>query len=371
MKKIIFYILSGSITFIILYFVFFIYFFLTLEKDFKYNFKSIEDLNFYKQYSKKVNHLRFRPKFKLNSKQEQLFTVLNNSNSSKTILFQGDSWIQGMLKKPKAKDYLIEFVNNDAKLVNAGITSYAPSLINAQYSILEKDFNIKPEILFIYIDQTDIGDEFCRYKNLRVLNSKGNLEKVLYEEYPIFKGTFNIHEILVLSEIDLNYKSKIIKTQKYFNYKLIKSINRFKKQYHRIIKKDYYFEKCDSKKMESYFISPNHEANKHFENVLKDYFNKITNKKYLKKIFIITHPHKTHVSSNKYDMNVSNLVEYITKDFPKIKHINFTNIIKNNPNFYDEADEIWMSDQMHLVESSYYFFIKEILRVSNLKKLIN
>ncbi len=371
MKKITFYILGSFITLLILYLVFFIYFFFTLDKEFRYNFSSIEYLNFYKEYSKKVNHLRFRPKFKLNSKQEQLFTILNSSENSKTILFQGDSWIQGMLKKPKAKDYLIKFVGNDAKLVNAGITSFSPSLINVQYSVLEKDFKIKPEILFIYIDQTDIGDEYCRYKNLRYLNQNGNLEKVLYEEFPIFKGTFNIHEILILSEIDLKYKSKIIKTHKYFNYKLIKSINRFKKQYQRIIKKSYYFEKCDSQKMESYFISANHEANAHFEKVLKEYFEKITNKDYLKKIFIITHPHKTHISSNKYEMNVSNLVENVTKSFPKVKHINFTNILKNNPSFYDGANEIWMSDQMHLVDSSYFFFIKEILRISNLKELNN
>ena len=58
MKKLIFYVLSFFISFIILYLLIFTYSFFTFEKDFKYNFQSLENLNFYKKYSKKVNHLR-------------------------------------------------------------------------------------------------------------------------------------------------------------------------------------------------------------------------------------------------------------------------------------------------------------------------
>ena len=36
-----------------------------------------------------------------------------------------------------------------------------------QYEILKKDFNIHPDIVIAYIDQTDIGDEICRYKKKR------------------------------------------------------------------------------------------------------------------------------------------------------------------------------------------------------------
>ena len=363
MKKLIFNVLIFFVSFAILYLLVFTYFFFTFEKDFKYNFKSLENLNFYKKYSKKVNHLRFKPKFKLNSTQEQLFTILNESANSKTILFQGDSWIQGMLKKPKAKNYLINTLGNKASIINAGITSYSPSLMDVQFNILEKDFNIKPEIIIIYIDQTDIGDEFCRYKDLRVLDETGNLIKVPYEDFSIHKGPFNLHEILIFSEIELKNDSKIIKAQKYLNYKLIKSLNRIKKQYQKKIKKNYPFEKCGWRKMVNYLKSPNQEAINHFEYVLKEYFKKLNGKKYLKKIFVVTHPHKLHITPPEYKVDVSDIVERVVLDFSKIDHINFSEIISKNPNFY--KDDGWLRDLIHLKETNYFIFIKEILKIVN------
>ncbi len=56
--------------------------------------------------------------------------------------------------------------------------------------------------------------------------------KISYSRRP-----FNLHENLIFSEIELKNNSKIIKTQKYLNYKLIKSLNRIKKQYEKKLKK--------------------------------------------------------------------------------------------------------------------------------------
>ena len=77
MKKFIFNVLIFFISSIILYLLVFIYFFFTFEKNFKNNFdfQSLENLNFYKKYSKKVHHLiRFEPS-DINSvdKKKQLF----------------------------------------------------------------------------------------------------------------------------------------------------------------------------------------------------------------------------------------------------------------------------------------------------------
>ena len=49
-------------------------------------------------------------------------------------------------------------------LINAGIGSYSPTLMNIQLDVLQEDFKIFPDIVIAYIDQTDIGDENCRYK---------------------------------------------------------------------------------------------------------------------------------------------------------------------------------------------------------------
>ena len=211
MKKLIFYVLSFFISFVILYLLVFTYFFFTFEKDFKYNFQSLENLNFYKKYSKKVNHLRIdHTHIDALYTSEQLFIKLNNSTSDKTILFQGDSWFQQIYRLQKVKVYLANTQKN-IKIINAGISSYSPSLMNVQFNILENDFDIKPDVVIVYVDQTDIGDEFCRYRNLRVLDETGNLIKVPYEDFPIYKGPFNLHEILIFSEIELKNNSKIMK----------------------------------------------------------------------------------------------------------------------------------------------------------------
>ena len=54
--------------------------------------------------------------------------------------------------------------------------------MNLQIDILEKDFKIKPDIVVAYIDQTDIGDENCRYKNRKkYVNGKLSVVKYLID----------------------------------------------------------------------------------------------------------------------------------------------------------------------------------------------
>jgi hypothetical protein len=115
--------------------------------------------------------------------------------------------------------------------------------------------------------------------------------------------------------------------------------------------------------MVNYLKSPNQEAINHFEHVLKEYFKKLNRKKYLKKIFVVTHPHKLHIISSEYKVDVSDIVERVVLDFSKIDHINFSEIISKNPNFY--KNEGWLLDQSHLNETNYFIFIKEILKIAN------
>ena len=105
---------------------------------------------------------------------------------------------------------------------------------------MEKDFKIKPNILIIYIDQTDMGDEICRYKNLAKFDTSGNLESVGMEEFPLYKGVFNLHEKIIFSEIEMKKTNKFIKTQLYINYKVKKSFIKTKKRIHNFFDKSRY-----------------------------------------------------------------------------------------------------------------------------------
>ena len=51
----------------------------------------------------------------------------------------------------------------------AGTSSYSPSLMSAQLNTIRSHFKELPETIIAIIDQTDLGDELCRYRNLREL----------------------------------------------------------------------------------------------------------------------------------------------------------------------------------------------------------
>ena len=44
--------------------------------------------------------------------------------------------------------------------------------MTSQLFILKNNFGYNPEILIAVIDQTDIGDEICRYKKLRKIKKE-------------------------------------------------------------------------------------------------------------------------------------------------------------------------------------------------------
>ena len=149
-----------------------------------------------------------------------LFSIINNfSINTDNILLQGDSWIE-QLNDPRYK-MSYNLINNFAKkndlgLINAGVTSFSPSLMQLQYEILEKDFNIKPNIVVAYIDQTDIGDELCRYKNNRIYDKNNTLVAVKKENYS--RATYDYTKIFYISEIALLDDSSLIRTFKFTNF---------------------------------------------------------------------------------------------------------------------------------------------------------
>ena len=99
MKNIHLVIASCLISIILIYTVLFIYTFFNFDKDFKYTFKSSENLNFHQKYSKKLHHIRdeitLNLLFKKPKVQDLLFTTINNIEDKDVIvLFQGDSWME-------------------------------------------------------------------------------------------------------------------------------------------------------------------------------------------------------------------------------------------------------------------------------------
>ena len=172
------------------FFLYALFFFKNYLQDFEkhpYIFKSLNDLKFHKNYTQKLHHIRDTGAAAKNRKNTEnyLFNSVNEySSDKKNILMQGDSWVDQINFNDKSYNLINNFVKeNNFGFINAGNSSYSPSLMQIQYEILEKDFGIKPDILITYIDQTDIGDELCRYKDKRIYDENKNLIAFKSEYY--------------------------------------------------------------------------------------------------------------------------------------------------------------------------------------------
>ena len=132
-------------------------------------FISTEDAEFYKYYSAKMNHLRA---FEFQKKMYQdipkkttdfLFTSIGTG--SREVLIQGDSWAEQLiLGYPSFFALQIFSEQENLRFIVGGAGSFSPSLMQAQLRVLRDDFNMTPLVIVGIIDQTDIGDELCRYQ---------------------------------------------------------------------------------------------------------------------------------------------------------------------------------------------------------------
>jgi hypothetical protein len=228
MKNIHLVIASCLTAIILIYTALFIYTFFNLDKEFRYTFKSLENLNFHQKYSEHLHHIReentLNSLFKKPEVEDLLFTsIVDIKNKKEVILFQGDSWME-QLTSPVDDNFisvkLVQQFKSKKKIgfLNAGTGSYSPSLMNLQLDVLEKDFEIFPSIVIAYIDQTDIGDENCRYKNNKIYKN-GILKSIQPEAQLMYRDIFNYSEIYGLSKINLANKSKILKTFKLISFK--------------------------------------------------------------------------------------------------------------------------------------------------------
>ena len=380
MKNIHLVIASCLISIILIYTVLFVYTFFNFDKEFEYTFRTSENLNFHQKYSKKLHHIREEITldllFKKPKVEDLLFTKINNIEDKEIIvLFQGDSWME-QLTSPVDDNFisvkLVQQFKNQKKVgfINAGTGSYSPSLMSLQLDVLEEEYKIFPQVIISYIDQTDIGDENCRYKNNKTYKD-GILVSVQPEAQLMYKDIFNYSEIYGLSKIYLKNSSKILKTYQLINFKfkynLKKGSIRFYRKYISNLKSDKdKLKKCYAEEMQKYLINPKDEDIKYFKDTIVEYINKIEQKKHIKKIILVTAPHKKNFdkSSNQkesYKVNVSDIVDDVIKNKKNITHINFSEILLSDKNF--DHENIWHIDEIHL-NSNFHgkLFIKKILK---------
>tara|TARA_Y100000590_G_scaffold263992_1_gene296559 strand:- start:1263 stop:2438 length:1176 start_codon:yes stop_codon:yes gene_type:complete len=357
------------------------YIYLNLDKNISYKFSSIKTLNFHKNYSSKIHHLRwinekdFKNKYNQN---EYLFSIFNSfKKDQKNILFQGDSWAENLSsldsKNLKANEFAKKFVKEkNIGFINGGITSFSPTLMKLQLQILESDFQIKPNIIIAYIDQTDIGDENCRYKKYRIFK---NNEVVGVRLGKYSSSPFQYSKIYGESEIFLQEKTKLKKAYDLLNFKIKYKYEKSKNKNLTKLKKLLENEpnrtkesKCYWPDIQRYLVNSNDQEIDYFKETINNYISYIDNNKNIENLFIVTFPHKNHIkkflnnSDIAYKYNVSNIVDQLIENKKKVKHLNFTNLV-NYENFPLEIENYQKNDPSSHLNEDYYnnFFIKKIL----------
>tara|TARA_Y100000590_G_scaffold416219_1_gene514781 strand:+ start:360 stop:1538 length:1179 start_codon:yes stop_codon:yes gene_type:complete len=388
-KNLITIVISSIIGLFLVYLFGILYFYTNLnnnDTNQQYQFKDIESLNFHKKYSAQLHHLKgvVGDADKKNLKPENyLFSVVNPFNKNKNkILIQGDSYVETLTYYSEQYNLLKKFsLENNVGLINGGIASYSPSLMSLQLDILEKDFGIYPNIVVAYFDQSDVGDELCRYKEKRIFNKNGNLIKIKEETYS--GNIFNFTKIYKHSEIILSESSNIHKAVKLINFNIS---YRFLKQKHKLSDtfkraKKYGWKnrrspKCYWPDIEKPLIENKKNEIDYFKDRVTDYLSKLSEKKHIQKIFVVTFPHRANLFPVKnkldqkiyYNVSVKKIVDDISKDFNNFSHINFEKETKGKEEYlYNNA---YIDHDPHLKKEFHYnLFAKTIL--NNLKKYLD
>ena len=241
-EKFILILISTLIGFILGYSAFFLFYYKKFDEKIKNTLVPKEKYEIILKYLDEVNHIR--PEY-VNS-SELIYSVINPYSSKVNILMQGDSWFNQInfptndyakgyhevnIFEPTRNDFKsLNFILNWAKkrdigVINAGTGSYSPSLMSVQLDILERDFNIFPNILVSYIDQTDFGDEVCRYSKNKIY-ANGKLSRVSATK-GLDKSAFNYTRLMKLSEINFKYNSKFFESFKFYNFEIFWELKKF------------------------------------------------------------------------------------------------------------------------------------------------
>ena len=325
-------------------------------------------IRFYQTYSKQLHHLRDpAPKrWRLNEDpRNALYTIVREySKENKTnILIQGDSWGEQFVDSKETVSYLSTLTQTaSAGLVVAGVSSYAISPMTMQVRILRNDFHLHPNKIIAVIDQTDLGDEICRYNPRRRVDEDKRLVAVTPEPANSTE-TYSLTEFFEHSKIWSSKKLGILQYIDRALYSLTMEDRQKSPQ------------RCTWSNIRRFldgdFVSEEKDI---FVKNLLGYIDEVFVDDGVKTLYFVTHPHRNHVdpapTSHRYQVDVSSLIRQAVdqskwQSFIQVVdfHVNFS---QHYPNW--ELEDIFrksdkashLTDQAFSTVYSKYIFSKVI-----------
>ena len=357
-----------------------------------------DNIEFALKYSKILHHLRgFNSEIKINKPEDLLYSIEENLSNRDIFLFLGDSWIEQLIFYKESRKLINNFFKNKRfTYINGGITSYSPTLITLQYKIIKKDFNINPNYLVVYVDQTDFGDEICRYKDNKHFDSKYNLIGV--------KDFFYAPRISTFNKINNSNSSILIKNIRLLNFLISERANLAVNKIKRYFNKGHNPYGCHISEILEKLIDPTEKDEKYFQETINFMLDTFNNDKNLKKVIVVTFPHRNNIKQIKnfkitkeafnkmklsdelfferqdskdkvyrdYKVNISDYVNnYLNEENKnKIIHIDFTKKLFSKEIDIILSDFVTNDPASHLNEASHSeIFVKNI--INDINKSLN
>ena len=304
------------------------------------------------QYLKFVNHYRdsdYKNKgqgFTFNRLPENfeedsiyIFSCYGKCNSKTKkyqLLIQGDSWSEGL---DRNINYLAK-LHQDINVISAGTTSFSPSNIEAQLGyFMNLDYSFDNIVSFI--DQSDIGDEFYRYKEQTI--EKTSNSSSIVKPFSTWKHT---------QYYNYNHDFKITSGLEYIVNSLyrISGINRA----------------ASYEKISSPLRGDNHEAVLYFQNRLISYIEYVLKGEDTKNLILVSHDHYQHLDGE-YTVSVEKIISDVISNINlaetklKLHHIHI-NPLKMKFCKEEDCSDYYVKGDLfsHPKKTSYKFIANEI-----------
>jgi len=259
-----------------------------------------QTLTLYKKYENQINHLR-----DLNWKAgaphasttptDILFNRFKVADAAHSVQITGDSW--GAKFAHDFESYIAIQNYSEANKIDitlSGTTSYSPTLFGIQAKILNRDFSLSWDESYIVIDNTDIGDELCRYRKFIRKDSQGS---IFVEKFDHIHNmvAYNHQTGLYVSELLNSNDFTLIKFAKLLKYKIQYDLNDQTKM------------QCGWSEISRFLTSMTKSEVEYFNGSVEFLIGSLKRVNPEMLIHLITIPHRKHVSKE-YKISVGNLL---------------------------------------------------------------
>ena len=301
------------------------------------------DIEIYRKYENRLNHLRDFTSWRAKASHTYtddpnnlIFNQFSNEYPQDKVLITGDSWGEKFALDLKSFQTLEQYSrNSNVNITISGTGSYSPTLLGIQGRILNSDFGLTFDKAFIVIDNTDIGNELCSYKDVIYQDVEGlvNARAFVAEDN---QAVFNHQTMLRVSEI---INSENLSLVKLFQLSLIKLNNYIYRETE---------PNCGWSQISHFLTDGMEEEELAYFNYTLDYLVeelRTTNQNMT--IYLITIPHRGHVTGEYVLSTGSVIAEYLHNTvYSNLFQLDLTEEINSLLNAGYQLDDIFIADDV-------------------------